>query len=147
MEVVSQQVGDLSIVHQLQHRPQWQCQGLPPRYHGIQQKAVHCRQAITVLKQRYLTETQLSSSTSMLGQVLEENLPQRRQQSRQLTQVISLDRKMDCPLEIHCVGHGTEKGEYQATIPVALKIEDGSAVMFDYDVPLIGSHHGWAVKE
>ena len=49
---------------------------------------------------------------------------------------------MECPLEIQGVGHGTQKGEFQATIPVALKTEDGSAVMFDYEVPLIGSHHG-----
>ena len=51
-------------------------------------------------------------------------------------------KKLECPLEIQGVGHGTQKGEYQATIPVALKKEDGDAVMFNYEVPLIGSHHG-----
>ena len=51
-------------------------------------------------------------------------------------------KKMDCPLEIQGVAHGTQKGEYQATVPIALKTADGSAVVLDYEVPLIGSHHG-----
>ena len=45
--------------------------------------------------------------------------------------------KMDCPLEIQGVGNGTQKGEYKATIPVALMKEDGEATLFDYEVPLI----------
>ncbi|CAK0884433.1 unnamed protein product [Prorocentrum cordatum] len=45
--------------------------------------------------------------------------------------------KLDCPLEIQGVGHGTQKGECKATVPVALMTEDGSATMFNYEVPLI----------
>ena len=37
--------------------------------------------------------------------------------------------KMDRPLEIQGVGHGTQKDNYQATLPIALMTESGESIM------------------
>ena len=46
-------------------------------------------------------------------------------------------KKMDRPLEIQGVGHGTQKGNFKATLPIAVTTETGESVMYDYEVPLI----------